>query len=79
MRTITDKLRKELEAEFSHERVEEGSNRFKWIILAMDCGEDSQAVLSELVIRVRPNSYRKYKAKLDLCGIRGIGLIPEIR
>jgi hypothetical protein len=40
-----------------------------------DRGEDNQIVLNELGIELSPNSYRKYKSKLNLYGIRG--LIPK--
>ena len=72
---IADKVRRELEEQFSPEQVEEGLRRLEWIVRVRDRGEDCQTVLNELGIALSVHSYRKYKRKLDLYGIRG--LIPK--
>jgi hypothetical protein len=72
---ITEKMRRELEEQYSPEQVEEGLKRLEWVIRVRDRGEDCQAVLDELGIALSVHSYRKYKGKLDLYGIRG--LIPK--
>ena len=75
MKAIPETLKEELAKEFTQEQIEEGYKRFEWIIRVRDRGEDNQTVLNELGIELSPNSYRKYKSKLDLYGIRG--LIPK--
>ena len=75
MKMIPDELRKKLGKEFSQVQIKEGLKRLEWIIRVRDHGEDNQTVLSELGIKLSPSSYRKYKSKLDLYGIRG--LIPK--
>ena len=75
MNAIPETLKEELAIEFTQEQIEEGDKRLQWIIRVRDRGEDNQTVLKELGIELSPNSYRKYKSKLDLYGIRG--LIPK--
>jgi hypothetical protein len=75
MKAIPERLKEALAREFTQEQIKEGFKRFEWIIRVRDRGEDNQTVLNELGIELSPNSYRKYKSKLDLYGIRG--LIPK--
>ena len=75
MKVIPETLKEELAKEFTQEQIEEGYKRLEWIIRVRDRGEDNQTVLNELGIELSPNSYSKYKSKLDLYGIRG--LIPK--
>ncbi len=75
MRKIPEKLMNALSDEFSPDRIEEGRKRFEWVVRVRDRGEDCQVVLDELGLDLSPSSYRKYKSKLDLYGVRG--LIPK--
>jgi hypothetical protein len=72
---IPEKMRRELEGQFSLEQIEEGLKRLEGVIRVRDRGEDCQTVLNEPGIALCVHSYRKYKGKLDLYGIRG--LIPK--
>ena len=46
---ISEKMRRELEEQFSPEQVEEGLRRLEWIVRVRDRGEDCQTVLNEFV------------------------------
>ena len=75
MRKIPGKLMNALSDEFSQDQIKEGRKRLEWIMRVRDHGEDCQVVLDELGLDLSLNSYRNYKSKLDLYGVRG--LIPK--
>ena len=75
MRKIPEKLMNALSDEFSPDQIEEGRKRLEWIMRVRDRGEDRQVVLDELGLNLESGSYRNYKSKLDLYGVRG--LIPK--
>ena len=75
MKKIPEKLMNALSDEFSPDQIEEGRKRLEWVVRVRDRGEDCQVVLNELGLDLSPSSYRNYKSKLDLYGIRG--LIPK--
>lgn len=64
-----------LSEEFSPDQIEEGRKRLEWVMRVRDHGEDCQVVLDELGLDLKSGSYRNYKSKLDLYGVRG--LIPK--
>jgi len=75
MRKIPERLMNALSEEFSPDQIEEGRKRLEWVMRVRDHGEDCQVVLDELGLDLKSGSYRNYKSKLDLYGVRG--LIPK--
>ena len=75
MRKIPKGLMNVLSVEFSSDQIEEDRKRLEWIMRVRDRGKDCQVVLDELGLDLSQNSYRNYKSKLDLYGVRG--LIPK--